>query len=112
MSRGFQWGVYVDDDGNQWSLQVDGDRIGDPERGWTFPAPPEILPFPRGWLPRKAMGVDPSGRFQRCVVATVVAPLWTGEATSFSIEANDQTLQPVSVTGTIGERTRPRPRST
>jgi len=105
MTRGFVWGVYIDDSGQPWAKRVDADQVDDPDRGWTL-APGGMFPFPREWLARRVQGIDDTGRTQVVVVATLDAPLWTGAATAFTVEANDGTLVVAQVIGRLGERTR------
>jgi hypothetical protein len=103
VSRGFRWGVYVDDTDQPWALRVDGDHFLAPERGWSPAEGLGYAPLPRMWTPRKAVGIDSSGRMQSAIVATTSAPLWTGEITAFDVEANDNTIVAVTVTATLSE---------
>jgi len=105
VSRGFIWGVYVDDFGTPWAKRVDSDQAEDPNRGWTV-APAGLSPMPREWLARRVEGVDDTGRTQVTVVASLDAPLWTGAATSFTAEATDGTVVVAEVIAFLGERRR------
>jgi len=84
-ARGFEWGLYVDDRGQGWAMAVDADYLLAPGRGWAFADTPGVTPFPRGWRPRRVLGLDPSGRRQSAVVADTSAGLWTGADTEFYI---------------------------
>lgn len=108
--RGFKWAVYDSDDGNQYALRVDADYFGMPERGWTLEAPAGMPPYPRGWFPRKAVGLDSDGHPRKAIVASVSAPLWTRSATTFTVNASDETPHVVTVTRFYAERWRNRPR--
>lgn len=105
MSRGFVWGVYVDDQGGSWAKRVDADQLEDPNRGWTV-APAGLSPLPREWLARRVEGVDETGRKQSTVVGSLEAPLWTGAVGTFVVEANDGELVTATVTAFLGERRR------
>ena len=105
MSRGFVWGIYVDDQGLQWAKRVDADQLDDPDRGWER-AVEGMVPLPREWLARRVEGIDDSGRGQATVVARLDAPLWTGDVSTFTVEANDGTLVVATVTSRLGERRR------
>lgn len=109
MSTGFIWGVYVSDDGNSYALRVDADYFAMPERGWTSTAPAGMPPYPRGWFPRKAVGLDPNGHPRKAVVATPVADLWTGVTREFHIRDSDGSLQTCTGIRLYGERWRARP---
>ena len=60
------------------------------ERGWVTPAVRGTYVYPRGWTPRRVVGVDDRGRTAEAVVASVTAPLWTGAVTTFTINASDE----------------------
>lgn len=102
-TRGFRWARYVDDTGAPWALRVDRQYFEMPERGWTDTDVDQLVPFPRGWLTRKVRGVDVLGNIRLAVVASTSAPLWTGESTGFTIEADDGTLVALAVFGSLEE---------
>lgn len=104
MPRGRVWGLYLDDNGNPWALQVDADGFADPSRGWFDATGISWFPLPRAWLPRRVVGWDVTGRIQSCVVATVGADLWTGAVNEFFIEGSDGVLYQVNVTQRLEER--------
>lgn len=107
MPRGFTWSVYVDDNGLPWALQVDSDYVLQPQRGWVPVETSGLTPLPRGWLPRKAKGVETGGSQHFAVVATIDADLWTGARTDFDIRSNDGAVQTCTVIGTFEERRTP-----
>jgi hypothetical protein len=107
--RGFEWAVYHDDDGNRWLLQVDADYFADADRGWSSPGAGDTLIWPQGWRPREVEGVEDGGRLQRTRVGSTSAPLWTGAATSFVINASDESVVACAVFRYWGERRRPAP---
>jgi hypothetical protein len=104
MPRRPEYGVYTDDQGNQWALLVDGDYIGDPDRGWGFAAGLSLPPLPRSWRPRSVAGIDSTGRIRSAIVPSVTAPLWTGAVTSFAFETADGGIDAATVIELRGER--------
>jgi hypothetical protein len=103
VARGFTWCIYIDDNGFAWSLKIDSDQADDPKRGWIPTNAPSPPPLPRGWRPREVFGFDSQGNRRFTRVATTDADLWTGAATDFDIEANDNTTVTVTVVGRRGE---------
>lgn len=101
--RGRTPGAYHTDGGTQYKMSVDKDRFATARFGWA--APGGVLPqLPRGAKPRHVVGVSATtGRRGTGVVPVVTADLWTGVATTFQVEADDQTLDTMTVTGRIGE---------
>lgn len=91
MIRGRVWAIYLTDDLGEYALEVDADYAADPARGFDVPAPSTLVPLPRGWLPRKVIGIEPSGATHAAVVGSPTAPLWSGLVTHFNIEATDGT---------------------
>jgi hypothetical protein len=109
MTRGFVWGYYVSDDTRTYALQVDADYFAMAERGWTGPAIPDTYVYPRGWTPRRVIGLDDRGKLQEAVVANVSADLWTGAETTFTINGTDEAPHTVTVIARKAERFRNRP---
>lgn len=109
MTRGFIWGYYQSDDTNTYALQVDADYFGMSERGWTGPAISGTHVYPRGWTPRRVIGLDERGKLQEAVVASVTAPLWTGATTTFQINGTDELPHTVNVIARKAERLQIRP---
>lgn len=103
MPRGFGWCIYVDDLGRQWALRVDDDYADDPARGWVRTEDIEVISMPRQWRPRRVVGTDDQGFARTAVVASTAAPLWTGEAVSFSFERSDQQIGVAQVVRRIPE---------
>jgi hypothetical protein len=104
--RGYLVSEYVDDNGTPWRLLVDADYALDPARGWVTGAVEGMPPLPRMWFPRYVVGVDESGRYCRTRVGSVDAPLWTGAATTFVVNATDETPHTATVIKRVGERRR------
>jgi hypothetical protein len=104
MPRGFVWGAYIDDAGQTWRLRVNADYALEAARGWTEVQPPDVAPLPRGWLPRKVVGVDELGARRSAIVARLDAALWTGGTASFLLEGSDQSFHVCTVTGSLEER--------
>lgn len=109
MSRGYVWGLYESDDGNTYALRVDADYAAQSERGWAYPAPSGTPVYPRGWSPRKVVGLDENGHPRHAIVATVAADLWTGVASTFTISGTDETEHTCTVIRSLGERLKMRP---
>lgn len=97
MPRGFIAAEYVDDDSTVWRLRVDADEAQELSRGWAPITDASIPPLPRGWLPRRVVGIDSSGRQQTARVGTVFADLWTGAATTFVLMLSDGTTDTATV---------------
>jgi len=109
MTRGFVWGNYHSDDGHVYALRVDADYFAMPERGWVGVAPPGTFVYPRGWTPRMVRGLDSGGNLQRAVVASTAADLWTGAATTFTINATDELPHVCNVIDRKAERNKLKP---
>jgi hypothetical protein len=104
MPRGFVWCVYTDDLGNLHRLRVNADYVLEASRGWVAADPTVTEPLPRGWLPRRAIGLDAEGRLRHAIVANTVSDLWTGVAMTFELEGSDQLFHTCTVVGWQGER--------
>jgi hypothetical protein len=98
--------MYIDDEGGVWVKRVDRDYAADPDRGWSTEGLAGLPPLPHFWRARQVLGIDSEGRKQRAVVATTVAPLWTGLATSFTFETTSQGYDTATITERISERRR------
>jgi len=94
----------VSDNGNTYALQVDADYASMPERGWVFPAPHLTPIYPRGWTPRRVVGTDDAGHPRTAVVGDVTADLWTGVASTFTINASDESPHTCHVFKRLQER--------
>jgi len=104
MPRGRTWAVYTDDRGQSWAFPVDRDAFLEEQRGWQTEAIGELPPFPRGWLPRVAEGTDASGRVHRATIARIDADLWTGTASTWSVEISGGAGVQVDLVRTLPER--------
>jgi hypothetical protein len=105
MPRGMRYGVYVADDGTtQYARLVDSDQFAQAARGWSATGVVGLPLMPIKSKPRVVYGVSAtSGRRGSAVVATTGADLWTGVATTFTVEANDGTSDTMTVTRRRGE---------
>jgi len=108
--RGFQWSVYVADDGGVYAVRVDADYALQSQRGLETVASAGYQPLPRGWLARRVRGVEPSGRTHYAVVGNVSAALWTSERLDFDVVDSGGGLQTCTVTAWLQERSANRPR--
>jgi hypothetical protein len=102
--RGFVRCIYVTDEGVEYQLQVDAESAEDAARGWVTLGVERRPYLPRGFLPRRVVGVDESGRQQSARVATVDAALWTGTVLEWTFEASDGSLETARVTNYQQER--------
>jgi len=80
-----------------------------PERGWTTRAASGTPIYPRGWTPRRVVGLDDRGKRQEAVVASVTADLWTGVASTFTINGTDELPHTAVVILRKAERRQMRP---
>jgi len=90
IARGFVWAYYQSDDGRTYALRIPANYATMPERGWVTPALPGTYVYPRGWWPRRVVGLDDRGKVQTALVATTAATLWTGATTTFTIIGTDE----------------------
>jgi hypothetical protein len=92
------WRKYVTDDAAEYGVLVDADHAAVTARGWAAVAAGTPA-LPSGSRPRRVMGVSPtSGLPGSARVGTKTCDLWTGVASTFTVEANDQTTDTLSVT--------------
>jgi hypothetical protein len=103
MPRGFVWAVYIDDEAQPWAKRVDADYVDEFVRGWDVAGVAGLPPLPHLWRARYVIGVDSEGRTQRAIVASELAPLWTGVATTFVVEATDRSLVTCEVVAQMHE---------
>lgn len=108
MPRGFVWAVYISDVATRrFARLVDADQVTDPARGWITTGVQDLVPVPIGARLRTVYGTSPTtGRRGHTVVGSQTAPLWTGQQTAFSVEANDGSTDVMTVTFRRGERFR------
>lgn len=93
--RGFVRAVYETDDGVQYQLLVDADSAEDPARGWVVLDAASFPYLPRGFLPRRVVGIDESGRQQTTRVGTTSCALWAGTVGGWYVEGTDGEFHPV-----------------
>lgn len=106
MPRGMSFRTYTADDGTEFQTLVDSDEAAIGARGWGVALPGTDL-IPRGFKERRAHGVSATtGRRASCRVGALTADLWTGVATTFTVEANDNTTDTMTVTSRTGEKRR------
>ncbi len=79
------------------------------ERGWSGPAVPGTIVYPRFWSPRRVVGHDSDGNRQLAIVASVTADLWTGVATTFTVTGTDAAPHVCTVDFSQAERLNMRP---
>src|SRR5438067_11417233 len=111
MARGFVWAYYQSDDGRTYALSVDADYATMAERGWVSPAAPGTYVYPRGWTPRRVIGLGDRGKVREAVVAITTADPWTGAATTFTSNGSAELPHTVTVTDKRAERNQLRPSS-
>lgn len=104
--RGMVYKSYTADSGTVFQTLVDADEAADASRGWGAAVVGGDL-LPRGFKERRAHGVSAtSGRRGSCRVGSLAATLWTGAATTFTVEADDNTIDTMTVTSRTGEKRR------
>jgi hypothetical protein len=109
VTRGYLWGYYHSDDGNTYAWRVNAEYAAMPERGWVTPAAHGTPVYPRFWSPRRVVGHDATGQRQVAIVASVTADLWTGVATTFTINGTDELPHVCHVDFSQAEHARMRP---
>lgn len=99
------YAIYEADDGTtQYARLVDADEVTQAARGWVTTGVAGLPLLPIRAKPRVVYGVSATtGRRGTAVVATTGADLWTGVATTFAVEANDNTSDTMTVTSRRGE---------
>jgi len=104
--RGMVFKGYIADSGTVFQTLVDADEAAIAARGWAAATPGGDL-LPRGFKERRANGVSAAtGRRASCRVGDIAADLWTGVATTFTVEADDNTIDTMTVTSRTGEKRR------
>lgn len=107
LARGMVFKTYTCDDGSTtFQTLVDADESAIASRGWGAAVAGGDL-LPRAFKERRANGISAtSGRRGSCRVGSTSADLWTGVATTFTVEANDNTVDTMTVTSRTGEKRR------
>ena len=105
--RGMVYASYTADDGTTvFQTLVDADEAAIAAIGWGAAVAGGDL-IPRGFKERRANGVSPTtGRRGSCRVGSTAADLWTGVASTFTVEGNDNTIDTLDVTSRTGEKRR------
>jgi hypothetical protein len=104
--RGLEFRGYTADSGTVFQTLVDSDEAAIASRGWAAATPGGDL-LPRGFKERRVHGVSPTSGFRgSCRVGSTAADLWTGVATTFTVEADDNTIDTMNVTSRTGEKRR------
>ncbi len=104
--RGMVYRGYVADSGTVFQTLVDADEAAIAARGWAAATVGGDL-LPRGFKERRAHGLSvATGRRGSCRVGSTASDLWTGVATTFTVEADDNTIDTMTVTSRSGERRR------
>ncbi len=102
--RGRTPGAYHTDGGTSYRVEVDADRFLDANFGWASIAGGTPL-MPRGFKPRHVTGFSATSKRRGiAMVPDITADIWTGVATTFTVEADDQTLDTMTVVSRIGEK--------
>ncbi len=104
--RGMVFKGYTADSGTVFQTLVDADEAAIAARGWAAATVGGDL-IPRGFKERRAPGISgATGRRGSCRVGSTASDLWTGVASTFTVEADDNTIDTMTVTSRTGERRR------
>jgi hypothetical protein len=104
--RGMVFKGYTTDSGTVFQTLVDADAAAIASLGWAAATAGGDL-LPRGFKERRAHGISAStGKRGSCRVGSLTATLWTGAATTFTVEADDNTIDVMTVTSRTGEKRR------
>jgi len=104
--RGMVYRSYTADNGDLFQTLVDADEAAIATRGWAAAVVGGDL-IPRGFKERRAHGISATtGRRGSTRVGSTAADLWTGVASTFTVEADDNTLDTMTVTSRTGEKRR------
>lgn len=102
--RGKTAGAYATDGVTLYKVNVDADRFLVSAFAWGAVTPPLPL-LPRGFKPRHVTGLSAtSGRRAIAMVPHVSSDVWTGAATTFDVEADDGTIDTMTIINRIGEK--------
>ncbi len=85
-------------------MEVDKDRFAVASFNWSA-AGAALNQLPRGAKPRHVSGLSAtSGRRAIAVVPNVTATVWTGATTTFDVEADDGTIDTMTIVSKHNER--------
>lgn len=102
--RGRTPGVYTTDGATDYRMSVDKDRFAVAAFGWSA-AGAGLNAIPRGCKPRHVTGLSAaSGRRGIAVVPNITATVWTGVTGTFDVEADDGTLDTMTIVHRIAEK--------
>ena len=103
--RGKTPGAYLTDGGTSYRTQVDTDRFLNADFGWSAAGGAGEPSLPRGFKPRHVTGVSTtSGRRGIATVPNITCDIWIGAATTFDVEADDGTIDTMTVVQRLGEK--------
>ncbi len=104
--RGMVFKGYTADNGTVFQTLVDADEGAIAARGWaTVTVGGDLLP--RGYKERRANGLSAgTGKRGSCRVGSTACDLWTGVVNTFTVEADDNTIDTMTVTSRSGEKRR------
>lgn len=104
MPRGFVYAGYTCDDGTVFQTLVDADEALIADRGWA-PVTVGGDMLPQLFRPRRILGLSPTtGRRAKIRIGSITCDLWTGVATSFTVELDTGTPDTMTVVGRTQER--------
>ncbi len=100
----FVAGQYMTDASVAIPVKVEADRFADGDFAWTAPAVGTVLRGYGSIKPRKVGGVDPlTGKSRSVIVPDLGANVWTGAATTFTIEDAEGVEVTYTITSHSGE---------
>ena len=100
----FRAGNYFTDAAVARVVKVETDRFGNADFGWTAPAAGTPYTGYGTMRPRKVFGVDPlTGKGRGEIVPDIGANIWTGVATTFTVESPEGVEVTYNVTSRRGE---------
>lgn len=100
----FLTGQYFTDGSVPIVVKVESDRFGNADFAWTAPAAGSIKTGYGSIKPRRVFGVDPStGKVRSEIVPDIGANVWTGAATSFTVEDPEGVEHTYNITSRRGE---------
>jgi len=102
--RGRTPGIYTTDGSTDYRMSVDKDRFAVASFNWSL-AGAGVNQLPRGAKPRHVTGLSAaSGRRAIATVPNITATVWTGVTSTFDVEADDGTIDTMTIVRRINER--------